>query len=219
MPTPPSDPRPLLTYRDAGLDLDVYEQSLAGMVPLAAAHAHAARPRRLRRLRQPVQPRLQQPPVRPQLPPSRPRLLHRRRRQQAQGRRAGRQARHGRHRPGRHVGQRLPLHRRRAAAVPRLPGHAEGRPGPDARPDQGHQRRLHGGRLRPGRRRDGHPAGLLPAGRLRHGRLLRRRRRARPHHQRPGHPARRRGPRPGQHAACTPTATAWCARSSSSTPG
>ena len=57
------------------------------------------------------------------------------------------------------------------------------------------------------------------AGRLRHGRLLRRRRRARSHHQRPRHPPRRRGARPGVAAAFTPTATAWCARSSSSTPG
>ena len=84
---------------------------------------------------------------------------------------------------------------------------------------QGHQRRLHRGRLLPGRRRDGDPARLLPARRLRHGRLLRRRRRARPHHRRPAHPARRRGPRPRVAAACTPTATAWSARSSSSTPG
>src|SRR6266480_7990708 len=37
------------------------------------ADAHAARARRLRRLRQPVQPRLQQPAVCPQLPPSGPR--------------------------------------------------------------------------------------------------------------------------------------------------
>ena len=26
--------KPRLTYRDAGLDLDLYEQSLAGMLPL-----------------------------------------------------------------------------------------------------------------------------------------------------------------------------------------
>ena len=122
-----------VSYRDAGLDLDLYEQTLAGLPPL---------------LRRTHSPRVldgfggfaslfsldyNSPAVRPQLPPAGPRHLHRRRRHQAQGRRARRQARHRRHRPGRHVGQRLPLHRRRAAGVPRLPRHAEGRPGPDAR--------------------------------------------------------------------------------------
>src|SRR5246500_4243055 len=33
MPTPPTDPRSPLTYKASGLDLDVYERSIAGMVP------------------------------------------------------------------------------------------------------------------------------------------------------------------------------------------
>jgi phosphoribosylformylglycinamidine cyclo-ligase len=34
MPTPPASPTQPLTYRSAGLDLDLYEQTLAGMAPL-----------------------------------------------------------------------------------------------------------------------------------------------------------------------------------------
>ncbi len=86
---------------------------------------------------------LQHPAVRQELSPSRAGHLHRRRRHQAQDRRPDEQARHRRHRPGGHVGQRLPLHRRRTAAVSRLPRHAQGRPAADERPGQGHQRRLH----------------------------------------------------------------------------
>ena len=191
--------KPPLTYQSAGLDLDLYEQTLAGMAPLLR-RTHTPRVldgfggfaslfsldynTRLfaRNYRHPVLVSCTDG-VGSKL--------------KVAG--AGRQARHGRHRSRRHVGQRLPLHRRRAAGVPRLPRHAEGRPGPDARPHQGDQRRLYGGRMLAGGRRDGHPAGLLPAGRLRHGRLLRRRRRARPHHQRPAHSGRRSGARPGQH--------------------
>ena len=50
------------------------------------------------------------------------------------------------------------------------------------RPHQRDQRRLHGSRLFAGGRRDGHPAGLLRGRRLRHGGLLRRRSGARQHH-------------------------------------
>ena len=84
----------------------------------------------VRRLREPLRPRPRralQPPL--QVPG--PRHLHRRRRQQAQDRLPDGQVRHGRHRPGRHVGQRPHLHRRRAARLPRLPRHAEGRPADD----------------------------------------------------------------------------------------
>src|SRR3712207_7405626 len=55
--------------------------------------------------------------------------------------------------------------RRRAALLPRLPRHAEGRPRPDAPAPAGRQRRLPGGRLLPRRRRDRHPARLLRADR------------------------------------------------------
>src|SRR5436305_1457302 len=33
MTMPPTDPRPPLTYKASGLDLDIYEQSIASMVP------------------------------------------------------------------------------------------------------------------------------------------------------------------------------------------
>ena len=101
-------------------------------------------------------------------------------------------------RPGGDVGQRLPLRRGRAAAVPRLRGHEPRRPEVDREGRPGDLRRLRRGRVRPARRRDRHPARLLPAGRVRPRRLLPRRGRPQADPRRQGDPARRQGHRPGQ---------------------
>jgi phosphoribosylformylglycinamidine cyclo-ligase len=103
--------------------------------------------------------------------------------------------------------------RGRAAVFPGLRRHVARRPAGSSS-SSGRQRRLHPGRLRAAGGRNGDHARYVRSRRLRPGGLLRRRGRTEATDRRPVD-------RPGDivvgvpPAACTPTATAWCERSSS----
>ena len=207
------------TYKDSGVDLDVYEESMARL------------PRLMRRTHSPrvlphdggfaglFQLDFAERAVRPELPRAGARLLHRRRRHEAEGRPARRPARHGRHRPGGDVRERRPLLRGRAAVFPRLRGDVARRSGAAGSDRPRHQRRLRRERHGPARRRDGDHARPLRPRRLRPGRLLRRRRREGARCSTARRSRRATWCSASPRAASTPTATAWCGRSCSTSPG
>ena len=94
------------------------------------------------------------------------------------------------------------------------------RPGADPPDRQGDQRRLHRGRLRPARRRDGDPARLLPAAATTTWPASASASSSAKHIiDGEDDPPGRRGASAWPAPACTPTATAWSARSSSTRAG
>ncbi len=144
------------------------------------------------------------------------RRLDRRRRHQAQAGLRHRPACDRRHRPGRHVRQRLPVRRRRAAALPRLRRHEPRRSGPDRQIVKG----ISDGCVEAECALLGGETAILPdfyqPGRIRPGRILPGGRRAEAHSRRPGDPGGRQGRGRWPARACIPMATAWRGRSSSS---
>ena len=200
------------TYKDSGVDLDVYAESMARL------------PRLLRRTHSPR--------VLPaeggfaglfqldftgglfarQYQGSGAGLRDGRRRHEAESRPAGRRAPYGRHRPGGDVRQRRAVLRRGAAVLPRLRGDGKDDPQLLEADRARHQRRLRGERHGAHRRRDGHHARHVPAGRLRPGRVLRRRGRAAKGAGRLDDFAGRHGARRRVERAALERLSAWCGR-------
>ena len=146
------------TYKDSGVDLDVYAESMARL------------PRLLRRTHSPrvlpaeggfaglFQLDFADGLFARQVPGPGARFRHRRRGHKLKvAQRAGR-AQHGRHRPGGDVRERRAVLRGRAAVLSRLRGDGAGRPGAAGADRLGHQRRLRRERHGAHRRRDGHHA-------------------------------------------------------------
>ena len=130
------------TYKDAGVDLELYREAMSRLpqlmhrtfsprvIALDGGFAGLFRLDFAKR------------PVRPELPRAGAGRLHRRGGHEAQGGRSRRQARDRGHRPGGHERQRRALLRGRAAVLPRLRRHAEGRSGPAGADRRGRHGRL-----------------------------------------------------------------------------
>ena len=116
-----------LTYKDAGVNLDKYNDADGAAAPTAARGPIPPRAAAGRRVCRAVPTRFCQPAFRPAVQGSGAGVLHRRRGHQAQGGHADGRPQHGGHRPGGHERQRRPVLRGRAAVLPRLRGHAQGR--------------------------------------------------------------------------------------------
>ena len=110
---------------------ETYEETISRLPPLMRRTFTPAGDRVEGRVRRAVSARRPHRPAVAHLPRPGPGRLDRRRRHQAQARLRHRPAHDRGHRPGRHVGQRLPVRRRRAALVPRLCRHEPRRPGTD----------------------------------------------------------------------------------------
>ncbi len=166
------------TYKDAGVDLEVYRQSMARLPRLLHRTYQPPGDQARWGLCRPVSARFCQRAVRPALRKPRAGIVYRRRGDEAEGGPKAGRPRHGGDRPGGDERQRRPVLRGRAAVFPRLCGDVARRSdaaGTDRRGDFGRLRRS---RFGPAGGRNGHHARPLRPGRLRPGRFLRRRGRA-----------------------------------------
>ena len=206
-----------VTYKDAGVDLDIYRQSMARL-PRAGKNVHPPGSSPGRWFRRPVPARFQQPPLRPQLRRSRVGVLYRRGGHEAEsGMRHGRPHDRG-HRPGGHERQRRPVLRGGAAVLPRLRGDAQGRSALLEQLVEGVDRRAASRPTVPcwAAKRRSCPTYTPPAITTWPAFASAWSRASRSSTARPSRPTTWcwAWPRP----ACTPTATAWPARSSSTSP-
>ena len=121
-----------IDYKAAGVDLDKYAETMALLPPLLTRTFTRAGDRVEGRVRRVVPARRQHRPAVADLPRPGAGRLDRRGGDQAEAGLCHRPAHDGGHRPGGDVGQRLPLRRGRAAALPGLRGDEPRRPRADA---------------------------------------------------------------------------------------